>query len=257
MKSLSSLLLWLCVSLSSAYSQTAVVTRNVYLRPDPSTNQHAIKKLLPNATLDLIAPNETNGFYHVKAGNKSGWVWGKNVHIESADFAATTNPHVAHHVGPDTLYPDPDLTPGLADTLEVSDLTRKYTDNCPSGKSECTYSQDHRNVPKSVHTHVYDEYNVSQSKRNIQHGEVDHFYPLCAGGSNDLKNLWYQPADVKWNGDQFGYHEKDKLEAYICAQIKAGRMDPHDAYTRMTNDWVKFYQDEGLGSQEDSGGDNQ
>jgi hypothetical protein len=25
-------------------------------------------------------------------------------------------------------------------------------------------------------------------------GEIDHFYPLCAGGSNDITNLWFQPA---------------------------------------------------------------
>jgi hypothetical protein len=30
---------------------------------------------------------------------------------------------------------------------------------------------------------VYDKYNVPQAKRNIANGEVDHLYPLCAGGS--------------------------------------------------------------------------
>jgi hypothetical protein len=215
-----SLLLWLCLSLASAFPQTAVVTRNVYLRADPSTNHHAIKKLLPEATVDLLAPSETNGFYHVKAAGTAGWVWGRNVKIQAVP------PPPSAHIGPPTLYPDKTLTPGLAATLSVSDLTKTYTVGCPSGKSTCTYSQAHRNVPLAEHTHVYDEYHVASSARNFQDGEVDHFYPLCAGGSNDITNLWYQPATNGWNGKNMGYHEKDKLEDLICKQIKAGTMDP-------------------------------
>ncbi len=97
-----------------------------------------------------------------------------------------------------------------------------------------------------MHKQVYDEYAVPQANRNIKNGEVDHFYPLCAGGANDITNLWYQPAINDWNGEDFGFHAKDKLEAYICVEIKAGRLSPKDAYDRMTKDWVKFYVDEGL-----------
>jgi hypothetical protein len=91
---------------------------------------------------------------------------------------------------------------------------------------------------------------VPQPKRNIDNGEVDHFQPLCAGGSNDIKNLWYQPVTNDFNGEDFGFHAKDKLEAYVCSQIKAGKMDPNDAYKRITDDWVKFYMDEGLDDDE-------
>lgn len=169
---------------------------------------------------------------------------GRNINIErSAGKAAEVS---AEHVGPANLYPDPIMTPGLPDTLDVSDLTRRYTEGCPRGKTSCTYSQAHRDVPTRIHKAVYDEYNVPAEARNIQHGEVDHFYPLCAGGSNDIKNLWYQPAENDWNGKNFGFHEKDKLEAYICVQIKAGKMEPKDAFSRIQKDWVKFYLDEGL-----------
>jgi hypothetical protein len=150
------------------------------------------------------------------------------------------------HVGPDKLYPDPNKTPGCAATLSTSDLKRRYTETCPDNKPSCTYSQSHRNVPKGVHDLIYDEYNVPDGERNIQHGEVDHFYPLCAGGSNSKKNLWYQPKDNEWNGHNFGFREKDRLESYICAQIKDGKLLPKVAYNRITSDWVKFYLDEGL-----------
>jgi hypothetical protein len=97
-----------------------------------------------------------------------------------------------------------------------------------------------------VHTKVYEEYKVPKAERNIRHGEVDHFYPLCAGGSNGIHNLWFQRADNQWNGEDFGYHAKDKLESWVCVQIKAGKLDLKEAYQRITADWVKFYLDEGL-----------
>ena len=138
------------------------------------------------------------------------------------------------HIGPANLYPDPILTMGKADTLNLSDLTA--TNACG------TYSQCHRNVSDSEKNKVCSEYpdNCKSAK------EIDHFYPLCAGGSNDITNLWAQPAINLWNGQDYGFHTKDKLETYICSQIKAGKMNPQDAYERMTGDWVKFYQDLGL-----------
>jgi hypothetical protein len=225
-----------------AAAQTAVVTRNVNLRPDPSTNGAPIAKLNPGTQLGLLEPTETNGFFHVKTRDgTTGWAWGKNVRLQTNGPVVT-----AEHIGPANLYPDASMTPGLAETLSRDDLTRNYTDNCPAHKATCTYSQDHRNVSAAIHTKVYDEYNVPRSKRNGTSGEVDHFYPLCAGGSNDIKNLWYQPALNDWNGKHFGYHQKDKLEAYVCAQLKDGKLDPQEAYDRMIKDWVKFYLDEGL-----------
>jgi hypothetical protein len=92
-----------------------------------------------------------------------------------------------------------------------------------------------------VHKQVYDEYNVSADQRNIQDGEVDHLYPMCAGGSNNITNQWYQPVDNKWKGKNFGYHEKDALETYVCKQIVAGNLDPKEAYKRFTTDWVAYY----------------
>jgi hypothetical protein len=144
-------------------------------------------------------------------------------------------------VGPAYLYPNLALTQGKADTLSVADLAARYRDHCHRGKMTCTYSEAHRNVPASEHTKVYEEYAVPPDKRNKHAGEVDHFYPLCAGGSNDITNLWYQTADSTWNGQVFGFHQKDDLETWVCAQIEAGRLDPQDAFNRITSDWVAYY----------------
>lgn len=67
-----------------ASAQTAVVTRNVNLRPDPSTNHDPIETLTPGAQLTLLEPNRKAGYYHVKAPDgQSGFVWGKNVKVQA------------------------------------------------------------------------------------------------------------------------------------------------------------------------------
>jgi uncharacterized protein YgiM (DUF1202 family) len=242
MKKVLSIFVFLLLQTSLTAAQTAVVTRDVNVRADASTKNPPVEELKTGTLLQLVEPRPTNGFLHVKTGDGTeGWTWSRNLHVQTSSVAAN-----AQHVGPANLYPDPSMTPGLAATLSVDDLKKTYTDNCPDSKPSCTYSQDHRNVPASVHKKVYDEYNVPPGERNIKDGEVDHFYPLCAGGSNDISNLWYQPAIGDWNGKDFGYHTKDKLEAFICVQIKAGKLDPKVAFDRMTEDWVKFYLDEDL-----------
>lgn len=137
---------------------------------------------------------------------------------------------VSYLVPPKNVYPDKNLTPGKADTLLLKDLTRLY-----NGK---TYSQSHRNVSNKTAVQVYKDYGVDK-KSGVY--EVDHFYPLCAGGSNDPENLWIQYEHVYWFGTDYGFRAKDRLEAYVCREIKAGRLDPKYAFKRITEDWVKYY----------------
>jgi hypothetical protein len=40
-----------------------------------------------------------------------------------------------------------------------------------------------------------------------------------------------------------GYHEKYDLETWVCHQIKANRLDPHEAFDKLTTDWVKYYEE--------------
>jgi hypothetical protein len=103
--------------------------------------------------------------------------------------------------------------------------------------------------PTAEKRRVYAEYGVNP--KNHPPGEIDHFYPLCAGGSNDITSLWFQPATNVWSGKNYGYHEKDDLEAWMCQQIKANRLDPREAFDRLTTDWVKFYQEVKPGHQEE------
>src|SRR5690242_9792874 len=106
MKRLAALCLWFLISASAVFSQTAVVTRNVNLRPDPSTDQDPITKLVPPAQVELLEPGQTNGFYHVKAGQNQGWVWAKNVRV-SAGGPPPPPPHTAAGGGAGMIEPNP------------------------------------------------------------------------------------------------------------------------------------------------------
>jgi hypothetical protein len=55
--------------------------------------------------------------------------------------------------------------------------------------------------------------------------EFDHLLPLCAGGSNNIKNLWPQPiAEAK---------KKDVLEVEVCTKMRAGVMKQADAVAKI------------------------
>ena len=80
---------------------------------------------------------------------------------------------------------------------------------------------------------------VAQDYGNIPHDqwnqyEFDHLIPLCAGGSDDPKNLWPQPiADA---------HKKDVLEVEICTAMKAGTMLQAEALQKV-HDWFTQLQE--------------
>src|SRR5262245_50642777 len=63
---------------------TAVVERNVNLRRDPSTTQPRIRLLKPPDELELLDSVRTNDYYHVRtASDEEGWVWARNVRVET------------------------------------------------------------------------------------------------------------------------------------------------------------------------------
>jgi len=109
----------------------------------------------------------------------------------------------------------------------------------------CTYSAAHRSVSKAVKDEVYAAYEsfypgltVYCEEPGYTHGamqgcEVDHFCPVGVGCSNDKENLWVQRADSVYCATEttcipMGCRQKDALEAWGIAQVKAGRLDPRE-----------------------------
>jgi hypothetical protein len=97
------------------------------------------------------------------------------------------------------------------------------------------YSSQVRNVPDSVKNDAYAEYGITTHAPGQY--EVDHLISLELGGSNDIANLWPEPADPRP-----GFHEKDKVENYLHDQVCSGNISLQDAQSKIANDWFSVYQ---------------
>ena len=86
--------------------------------------------------------------------------------------------------------PDSACTPGAI----FSEATVEQI--CQSG-----YSSSVRNVPEEVKQEAYASYGITSHAPGQY--EVDHLVSLELGGSNDISNLWPEPADPRP-----GFHEK-------------------------------------------------
>ncbi len=101
----------------------------------------------------------------------------------------------------------------------------------------CTpgYSSSVRNVPQSEKNAVYAEYGIASHTTGEY--EVDHLVSLELGGSNDITNLWPEPASPKP-----GFHEKDKVENYLHDQVCSGNISLQDAQQQIATNWFAVYQ---------------
>ena len=79
-----------------AFGQTVTVIRNVNLRLDSSTDQAPIRLLKPPTQLELLRTDEEDGYFNVRTvEGQEGWVWGKNVRIETPGPPAAAAPLAA------------------------------------------------------------------------------------------------------------------------------------------------------------------
>ena len=121
-------------------------------------------------------------------------------------------------------FPDPGCTPGAI----FADVTKDEI--CTSG-----YSKTVRNVPVAEKDDVYAEYGITSHQPGEY--EVDHFISLELGGSNDIANLWPEPASPKP-----GFHEKDLVENFLHDQVCSGKISLSTAQTEIRTNWLAVYQ---------------
>lgn len=109
--------------------------------------------------------------------------------------------------------PDQSLTPG-------SLCDRPNQKRYPEGIPYC--SRDVKSELKKEIMREYDAklgYRVTQMERAAF--KIDHYIPLCMGGSNNQDNLWPQHVTV--------YNITDPLEPVFCGKMAAGRLRQADA----------------------------
>ncbi len=145
--------------------------------------------------------------------------------VKSEAVPATPQSTTSSQVkGASNLYPDHALTPGDV----FADVTAQQV--CVSG-----YSSSVRNVPLVEKKQVYSEYLVQYPQPQGAY-EVDHFISLELGGSNDIKNLWLEPAEPRP-----GFHEKDVVENYLHQQVCSGAESLQQAQAEISTDWYAAY----------------
>jgi hypothetical protein len=121
--------------------------------------------------------------------------------------------------------PDPACTPGGY----FPGATRSVI--CRSG-----YSASVRHVTEPVKDRVYAAYGIAHHRAGRY--EVDHLVPLEAGGSNQLANLFPQPASPRP-----GFHEKDRLEDAVRDRVCEDLQPLRPLQRRIAKDWVALYRD--------------
>ena len=124
--------------------------------------------------------------------------------------------------------PDARLTPGA-----VFDVTAAQV--CVPG-----YSKSVRDVTTATKDQVYKTYGITSHAEGQY--EIDHLVPLEIGGSNDIRNLWPEPAEPRP-----GFHEKDKLEDALHALICNGKLEIGEAQQEVMRDWYLSYRVRVLG----------
>jgi hypothetical protein len=109
--------------------------------------------------------------------------------------------------------PDPKLTPGSV--CDKPDKTRY-----PEKIDYC--DRDVETERKRAIIKMYDDKLGFQiGGMNRQDFKIDHFVPLCMGGSNETNNLWPQHKSV--------YKQTDMLEQVGCEKMSKGRLRQADA----------------------------
>jgi hypothetical protein len=89
-------------------------------------------------------------------------------------------------------------------------------------------------IKDSMKAQAFERYGLRADKADAD--VLDHLVPLELGGTDDLENLWPQPAKGEWNAAQ-----KDALEQKLHAMVCDGTMTLKQAQTALKKNWVAAY----------------
>ena len=155
--------------------------------------------------------------------------------VLSTDRTTPLAPRVAGRVGPADIYPDPNITPGVA----AKDVTQEniQTTICVKG-----FTNPPRRPPTSYTNDLkikgFADYGLSD--HTLGHYEEDHLISLELGGDPiDPHNLWPEPYAASIPDG--GAYKKDSVERYLNGQVCHGKMTLEEAQKDIVEDWYKVY----------------
>ena len=140
--------------------------------------------------------------------------------------------------GPEPNWGKPTKTTGCQANGALQDQACTPGDIIPDATKDkiCApgYAGSVRNVTQSTKDQVYAAYGVTTHTSGQY--EVDHLVSLELGGSNDISNLWPEPATPKP-----GFHEKDRVENYMHDQVCNGNIPLRQAQIEIATNWLAVY----------------
>jgi hypothetical protein len=115
------------------------------------------------------------------------------------------------------------LTPGVARPVSTTDVCMTE------------YSDDTRAVPTAIRQRVFQEYGMAG--RRAKGYELDYLISPDLGGTDDIRNLWPEPAsDAEWN-----MRAKDDLENRLHQMVCEGSINLSTAQRDLSTDWISAY----------------
>jgi hypothetical protein len=141
--------------------------------------------------------------------------------------------------------PDPNCTPGAVDPSVTMRLLKSA-----GFRTSCV--RDRATTAKAKAA-TYDAYNIAHPVNNTgrnQVCELDHLVSLELGGADTIDNIWPQcgPSGVEL-GDRY-FKQKDSVENYLAAEVRAGVISLKDAQEKIAKDWTQFLGPAGTWSQQ-------
>jgi hypothetical protein len=120
-------------------------------------------------------------------------------------------------------FPNPKFTPGATTELTSDTLC-----------DPAFHTRSIRHVSMALRKAVFAEYGIPYEEHAGY--ELDHFIPLCLGGSNDETNLWPEHFVGAW-----GAHTKDHLAVRLHAMVCRGEISLRDAQEQIRSNWIETY----------------
>jgi hypothetical protein len=160
---------------------------------------------------------------------------------------AALDAQAQQRVGPKYLYPDPAITPGVANP----DVTQANINDtiCKTGWTDTVR-------PPTSLTNALKKQQLAAPKfkdKSPTHYEEDHFISLELGGHpRDPKNLWPEmwgtPGTPLTSEGPFPSHlvgakTKDKVENALNRAVCDGTLALQEAQDIIVSDWFKYYRD--------------
>jgi hypothetical protein len=134
-------------------------------------------------------------------------------------------------------YPIPDsfCTPGGINPTVTIDVLRDS-----AYRTSCTRNSGTSASQKSG---TYAWYKIPHPSNNTgasQTCELDHLISLELGGADTLDNIWPQCGPPSVVLRQRYFKQKDLVENYLAAQVKAGSINLEDAQYGIARDWTQY-----------------